>query len=187
MRYSATLNEITIKGRRSAIDNIELVLFRNNIDSDVIIASDFFSKMFGLGQFTDTANRYIVPQFTDLSWERQSNTSITIKVDSNGGLMHNYLIAMADKYKVQINYTYEDDSMDIGGNAIFKPKFIIRDISYPYLAHKYKQDGIDGIVLDIEDYVAEGDTFEEFMNAHSLWTFISKSDKKTIEAMFNKE
>jgi hypothetical protein len=185
MRYSATLNEITIKGRRSAIDNIELVLFRNNIDSDVIIAADFFIKMFNLLAPLNVESRYIVPQFTDLSWERESNTSITIKVDSNGGLMHNILMSMSNIYKVQITYTYEDDSMDIGGKAIFKPDFIIRDVSYPYLAHKYKQDGIDGIVLDIEDYVAEGDTFEEFMNAHSLWTFISKSDQKTIEAMFN--
>ena len=174
MLVELTWNNIFIKGRSSVLDGIERKVYS---DSD-----EFLSSIFLIETWT---KRNI--KFTSLSLERTSETSMTINVDSNGDIINEFLLELSKVHRLHITCKYEDDSMDIGGTYVCKNGTVLKDLSYSYLAHRYIEGGIDDIVLDIEEYVKEGETFDDFMSEQGLWVFITKTDKDTIYNMFNQE
>ena len=174
MLVELTWNNIFIKGRSSVLDGIERKVYS---DSD-----EFLSSIFLIETWT---KRNI--KFTSLSLERTSETSMTINVDSNGDIINEFLLELSKVHRLHITCKYEDDSMDIGGTFVCKNGTVLKDLSYSYLAHRYIEGGIDDIVLDIEEYVREGETFDDFMSEQGLWVFITKADRETIYDMFNQE
>lgn len=183
MNTSYTFNNITLKGRRSAMDSIELALFRNSIDEDVTLPANYLCEILEVEHYKKGDVREI-PKLTCVKMRRDSRTELSLEFDSNGVLVNDLLKRISEVYKIYISCTYEDDSMDIGGVYICNSGLVIKDVSWTYVVHLYKHDGIDGITSEIEDAVAEGLQFEEFMGQSGLWSFISKEDRHLIEEMF---
>lgn len=165
------------------MDSIELALFRNNIDEDANILATYLSEILDVEHYKKGDVREIA-RLTCVKMHRESRTELHLEFDSNGVLVNDLLKRISEVYKIHINCTYEDDSMDIGGVYICNSGVVIKDVSWTYVVHLYKQDGIDGIISEVEDAVAEGLSFEEFMRESGLWSFISKEDRHLIEEMF---
>jgi len=163
MLVELTWNYVLIIGRKKMLDIIEEKVFKD-----------------GLSELTTL-------KITSLGFTRVSPSLVELSFDSNGELARDFLLKLSSDYKLNIRCKYEDDSMDIGGTFICKSGKIVKDLSYTYLVHRYKEGGIDDIVLDVEEYVKEGETFEDFMSMNGLWAFVSKGDKELIESMFNRE
>jgi hypothetical protein len=175
MLTELTWNNIFIKGSSSVLDGIEEKVFSPNADE----------YLYSFLTLNESMPKKL--KLTSLVLERLSPTEMTINVDSNGDLMNEFLLKLSSVYKVHITCKYEDDSMDIGGTFVCKNGTTLKDLSYSYLAHRYIEDGIDAIALDVEEYIKEGETFEEFMSEQGLWTIVTKDDRELIYDMFNQE
>jgi hypothetical protein len=175
MLVELTWNNIFIKGRSSVLDGIEEKVFSQNADE----------CLYSFLTLNESMPKKL--KLTSLVLERLSPTEMTINVDSNGDLINEFLLKLSSVHKLHITCKYEDDSMDIGGTFVCKNGTVLKDLSYSYLAHRYIEGGIDDIVLDIEEYIKEGETFDDFMSEQGLWVFITKTDRDTIYNMFNQE
>jgi hypothetical protein len=175
MLVELTWNNIFIKGRSSTLNEIEKKLYSQ--DADAFLCSIFLVETW--------VNSDI--KFTSLTLERTSETSMAINVDSNGELINKFLLELSRLYRLHITCKYEDDSMDIGGTYVCKNGKVLKDLSYSYLAYRYIEGGIDDIALEIEEYIREGETFDEFMSEQGLWVFVTKDDMVLIQDMFNQE
>ena len=172
-------NTAIISGSVASLDKIELILYKYGVNLDSNINSVFLHKILGV----DGSNSEM--SSADIRWERQSNNIISMLGDSNEIPLNEFFLKISEVYSLSIVNKYEDDSMDIGGVYRCKCGKVIKHTEHRYLVHRYLEDGLDGLLIDVEESISIGELCDNFLTENGLWAFISKDDKETIEGMYN--